>query len=265
MGSCSDSGVSFLKELGYNVVRVPREGIEPLLLIGRQGGTVAQLGTLDKLTKHAPDQALPKITRDLAATDLSGQRTDRLKAGIGLNILGSLIGALGGKLGVNAAFSSAKSLQFRFDDVLTDTVQPFDIGNYLRDADIDQGNPVLDQYLMGNGRLYVITETIKSDKLSVNVETKSEHGGGLELPVIQQAVGGDVSVETGKEGKSNLTFKGKAHLTFGFKAFEIGVANGEITLMAVKASAALAMRGATKPAPRPDMVVAQDELVSFAD
>jgi hypothetical protein len=30
---CQDNSVTFLQSLGYNVVRLPREGIDPLLLL----------------------------------------------------------------------------------------------------------------------------------------------------------------------------------------------------------------------------------------
>src|SRR5882724_47515 len=121
MGICKDKYVAFLNELGFNVIRLPRTGIDPLLLIGRQNGVTTLLGDLSKLATGSTN-ALPAVTANLKATNVNGKETDALDVGLGVHLLGSFIGAMGGKLGLKASYSAAKTLTFSFNDVTLDRV-----------------------------------------------------------------------------------------------------------------------------------------------
>jgi len=69
-----------------------------LTLLGRQKGTTIELGGLDKLISSS-GLTLPGIRRDTVAADLNGQVSNKLSLSVGANILGSVIGAMGGDLG----------------------------------------------------------------------------------------------------------------------------------------------------------------------
>jgi hypothetical protein len=49
MGFCRDKSLDLPKDPGYNVVRYPSAGIEPLQLIGRQNGAPSSVGPLNNL------------------------------------------------------------------------------------------------------------------------------------------------------------------------------------------------------------------------
>ena len=53
MGVCHDKTTKMLRTQNYNVVRHPRDGINPLDLIGAFKDAVHQLGGLDKLITNA--------------------------------------------------------------------------------------------------------------------------------------------------------------------------------------------------------------------
>ena len=101
MGVCHDKTTRMLRTQNYNVVRHPRDGINPLDLIGAFKDTVHQLGGLDKLITNPPPNP-PTIARNQAAADLEGQQSDKQATGIGLSFLGSILKALGGDLDVSA-------------------------------------------------------------------------------------------------------------------------------------------------------------------
>lgn len=236
MGLCSDQATTFLKRLGYNVVRLPREGIQPLHLLGRQGGTVEYLGSLEKLITQPPGD-LPVITRDKAASNINGQKTDNLSLSIGINILRGVLSQLGADAGIDAQYQQARKLRFEFSNVLEDSVEPLAVGEFLKKAEVNANNPVLQQYVLGNGRLYVITQVIKSKEFTVTAEKSGGGGVQLDVPVLQSALGGKLAVEAtaGQEGR--VTYKGDKQLVFGFKCFEVGVKGGEITLFTSKPGA----------------------------
>jgi len=212
-------------------VRIPRENIVPLNLVGRDRDQM-KLGTLDQLLKN-PRGTLPGVTADQAASHVSGQTSSKMKLGIGLNVLGNVLGALAGtQLGIDAAYQNARTIQFEFTDVYFDSVEPLAVGQYLRDAEVDVANLVLDRYVLGKGQLFLITEILKSASITVKAERSGGGSLSLEVPVINQVASGRLQVEASKASNGVVTYKGKKTLTFGFKCFRIGIEEGDLRLSA---------------------------------
>ncbi|MBK6005352.1 hypothetical protein JJB11_04535 [Ramlibacter ginsenosidimutans] len=248
MGICIDSSTKFLKKLGYNVVRLPREGIAPLQLIGVQNGDAQQLGSLDQLV--APDatrRELPAIRPNEKAGAVNSQRSSDLSAALGLNILGAIIGSMGGNLGVQSQYKFAKTIAFEYADVTGDAVAPLEIGQYLRDAVIDVDNKIIQQYVLGNGRLYLITRTLKATKF--RVEAKDAKGGSVavQVPEIQKTIGGKVEVKADVAGSSAVTYEGKVPLVFGFQCLDVGVRDGVLSLENTAAGSVAMAAGGKEP------------------
>lgn len=235
MGVCRDSSNEFLRDVGYNVVRLPRDFLPPLSLVARQrGGPVEYIGALDKLIT-APPHPLPSIVSDRTAANINGKSTSSMKLSLGLSILNGLISGLGAsKLGASGTFTNASTMTFEFNNVTFDAVAALDVGSYLRRGDVDEGNPLLEQYVLGNGKLYVVTERLRASEITTIFETSGGGAANVEVPVISNQVGGSVSVEP-TAGRSNaVKFKGPKPLTFGFKCFEIGVKDGVLTMFSTK-------------------------------
>lgn len=224
MGICKDPSVKHLAKFGYNVVMHPRAAIRPLMLIGERDGARDLIGTVDQLL-IAPTAALPAISEGGDAAGISGKRTDKLELSLGLDILGSVIGALGGsKLGVTAAYSSAKTVEFAYADVTSETVNVIALGDYLGSGTPRFDHPILAQYLNDPGNLYVITEIVRSNSMGVTAFNKKGVSLGVDVPVISAAVGGKIKVGSDSEATNKLDYKGDSHLAFGFKAFELSTA-----------------------------------------
>jgi hypothetical protein len=230
MGICKDQATTYLNRLGYNVVRVPQSGIEPLQLIGQQKKGVSILGGLDQMITDG-SSTKPVISRDRRGANIEGQQSSKLDLSIGIGLLGTFIGAMGGNVDVSASYSRAKKLQFRFQDVLLDSVMPLDVGDYLRAGNVDVGNLVLKEYVLGRGRLYLITETIKTRSLTVTAEGKGGASVDLDVPAIKELLEGQVDVKAESERSSTVTYQGSDYLVFGFKAFVVGVSDGVLSLV----------------------------------
>lgn len=243
MGICSDTGIKALAHLGYNVVRHPSANFRPLILIGKQKGEFLRLGGLNQLITNAPG-ALPTLTEDEPGAGIQGQASSKLDLGIGANILGTLIGAMGGNLGINVSYTDARKIEFQYTDVTLDSVQPLDVGNYLRDGEVDAGNLILQQYVIGNGELFVVTKVAKSKKFSVSYEKKNSTGASVDVPQLQALAGANVKVSVDAARASLITFEGDVPLGFAFQCFKVGVIDGVLSLMSVKAGAVTAAIGA---------------------
>jgi hypothetical protein len=249
MGVCADKSTKFLSDKGYNVVRHPSIEYKPLLLLGRQNKETTLLGPLDLLITNPPGP-LPAVTPDQPAADLNGNESDKLSIGVGITILGNIIGALGGNLGAKLSFTKARRLTFTYSGVLNDSVLPLNVGNYLRDAEVDSGNLILKQYVMGNGELFLITKVAKSNVFSVKFESSTGTAVEVDVPVVKEVVGGNVKVDASGEKNSVVSFEGPTKLSFAFQCFQVGVVNGDLALTSVKAGAvAAAMTGGGKSEP----------------
>lgn len=240
MGICKDKYVTFLNQFGYNVIRHPRVGITPLTLIGRQSGTVALLGDLAQLIEKS-SQPRPKVMTDLDAAPLKGQQSSALDAAIGLNLLGSFIGALDGNPALKGQYKSAKKITFQFDDVLCDRALPASIGEFLTNSVVNADSPLFEQYVMGNGDLFVITEVVKARSFTVSAEKNTGGELAVDVPVVKELLGGKISVNPSNASASAIQYGGEKFLAFGFTAFRLGVEEGKLTMFAEKARGGLAL------------------------
>jgi hypothetical protein len=261
MGWCSDDATTFLKDLGYNVVRHPREGIRPLDLIGRQNDAVDYLGPLNLLVSK-PHGPLPRIHPDAEGAKIQGKASSRLKFSLGVDVLGAVIGSFGGNLGAGGSFTNARTVQFVFENVKSDHVVPLEVGNYLRDGDVDAGNLIVREYVMGRGKLFLITRTVKSDKFTAVFERSSEVGAKVDVSALQGVASGNVKVEADAKRGHVISFAGNRDLTFGFKCYEVGVLNGELSLIAGK-QGAIALSAEKEPDKVPAVILREDALVDF--
>lgn len=221
MGFCTDRSTRFLRHLGYNVVRHPVEGIKPLQLIGWKKDSPKRLGEVSQLLNgsSAPE---PTIEYDQVAGNINGQKSSKLPIKIGIDLLGSVIGAMGGNLGITAKYESAKTIQFQYDNVLKDWANIISLGDYLMAGDVKWDHIVLKEYLFGRWNLYVITETVRSNKFGVTAFDKYAAELAVDLPVIDDMLGGEFSVKPESESSRMVLYEGPKHLTFGFSCVEFG-------------------------------------------
>lgn len=217
---CKDPFLTLLKQFGYNVVRLPRTNIAPLHVLSRSGSNLDMLGDLSSILVGG---TVPPITRDTQAATISGSnaKTGSMDAGVATGLLGGVIAAMGGsKVGIDGAYSKAKSITFEFLDVKQDAINITDLDKYLSAARPDPDSRSMATLLKSSG-VYVLTATIKSKKLSVRAEDASGQSLKVDLSGVQQLVGGNVGVKQDDKGASSLVYEGPEPLVFGFQAVQI--------------------------------------------
>ena len=165
IGNCNDPFVTYLKENGYNAIRLPRTNVRPLQILGKTDRDLTWLGELADVFTPKGDVSIPTIENDIGASGISGKRTGEMSVGLGLSLLGSVIGAMGGaKVGLDVTYKEANSITFEFPEVLSDQITLTKLDRYLGSSDINPGLVTISQ-LLDADEIYVITNTIKSKKL----------------------------------------------------------------------------------------------------
>lgn len=224
---CKDQSITFLKSFGYNVVRVPKADIQPLQILAEKKGILNPLGELSTLLVAGEHVNVTPIKRDIAVSGISGQKTSDLSIGVGMSILGSFIGAMGGsKLGLDTKFSQARTITFQYEDVLSDSIEIAALDQFLADADVNPLSQFVSDMLEADD-IYVITAVIKSKKFSVEAKKKDQTSVDVSIPEIKGIVGGTVDVSGQSDTSNKVTFEGAIPLIFGFQAIRLIYEDGK--------------------------------------
>jgi hypothetical protein len=237
-----DPSITFLNKFGYNVVKLPRTGIEPLDVIGRDNG-MQWLGPLNKIWTSTGAEPLPGPPHPAAA--VNGQRTDALELSLGLSVLANTLAAFGASApSLHTAYKSAHAVQFTYSNVTSTSVAPFDAGNYLTAGTLRSDNPVVQNYFNNeNAKAYLIVEVLKAD--SITVTATDSHGTevGIDLPQIQGVLDAKIGVKPSNSSNSTITFTGPVPVTFGFAVQQIAREGDRWTLRGAAASGDIAFAG----------------------
>ncbi len=217
---CEDPYVRWMKRQGYCLVRMPRADLGPTQLLAHTGKDFQELGRLGAL--FVPGETpLPPIQANVPVVDLQGSATGRMGAGLGLSILSGVIQALGGSsAGLEGTYQRARRLVFTFREVLRDNMEIIALDQFLAQAELRPLSTELGRMLDAD-ELYVITAILKSRTLTVEAFGKDDAALAMEVPAVQQAVGGKVNVSSEQAALSKVTYEGPVPLVFGFQAVQL--------------------------------------------
>lgn len=260
--SGSDPFINALKSFGYNIVRLPKPDLQPLQLLSRTGDNLERLGPMTKLfVTKAP---VPAISAGVPVAPINGSRTSDLKIGLGLSVLGNIIGAMGGStLGLDVHYDKATSATFEFQDVTEDRCDILDLDQYLGTADINPANVFVSK-LLDADQIYVLTAVIKSTKFTFDAKGSTGVDLDLKVPVIQEAIGGNVTVAAGAASTSQIVYEGKLPLAFGFQAVQLFFDKGKYTAFKPATGVAAAI-AAPAGDPRLDLLKTPQTLLRLRD
>lgn len=243
MPICKDPRLTYLNGLGFNVVRLPRKGINPLGVLGRDSDALNYLGTLDQIWDTPNAVPAPGPPNEVAA--LTGARTSDIKLSAGLEILANALSGMFGATApsVSMAYKNSKAVQFRFTEVQTVGIDPFEVGNYLSSGDLRSGSPFVSRFFtQANTEAFVITEILQAKSISVIGKGDGGVEVSLSVPALQQLLGAKVAVTAANSAGTEITYTGSEYLAFGFKVFGIGIANGVWQVHGVKPGAEIAFQ-----------------------
>jgi hypothetical protein len=238
MALCKDPSLTYLNKYGYNVVRLPRQGLDPMDLLGKNKALqrLGRLKTVWQTSRPEPQPGAPQ-----AVADMEGSRSDDLDLSVGLKVLSGILSALGADAPVDFAYKRARKIQFGFTNVVSEGVDPLEVGAYLGSGDLDRGNDVAMHYFTDeDAQAFVVTEVLRSDTIHLTAKSETGTEVAVDVPAIANAVGAKVAVRAGGAQEATLTYSGRARLTFGFKAFAVAYVSGHWRLRGAGAEGDLA-------------------------
>ncbi len=237
---CKDDSLTYLNEIGYNVIKLPREAIDPLLVLAGPPDNLSVIGPLSDFIAGGPP---PQATRDVPAADISFKKTNRLKASLGLKLIDGFLSHLcNAGASVSSAYSDAAQIQILLQNVLTDSVAISVIANFIDSLPPTTGT--LMDLIRQSGVAYLITDTAKSNAFGVQSYDASSRKLAVDAKGVQEVLGASAGVSISADAKGAITYQGNRWLRFGFKAvpfwvddrtgkprFRIGIPSGNLIAM----------------------------------
>ena len=264
-----DPFLNLLKDIGFLPLRLPRADVQPLQLLNLEGNKFSLLGDLDEAMNSGAAK-LPGIKKDIAtAGQIQGTRSSAVKASLGLDILGNILGALTGtKLDVSAGFQNASTLTFEFGDVTVSTVSIILLDKYLNLATIDATAKQIKQ-MMQAGKVGVTTAVARSKKYIVSAQNDRGADIKADVPVIKGIASGNLSVSTSGSKNQKVVFEGPDAVTFGVQAAQLRFdQSGTITALDQIAAGTAVFGVAAKPkaaaAGKPRLVTSKSRFIEIA-
>jgi hypothetical protein len=217
-----DQSIAFLRGYGFSVFRFPRASAQPLELMHREGKDLTRLGLLPDLVT-AGEVTSPGVRREGSpGIDIEGKETSKVNVAIGLSILGSFIGALGGgKLGLEGAFNKARTVTFEYAGVMEDAVDVLALEKYVKAGRVSPLIPSGTLEKLLDDEVYVVTSVLKTKKIVVTAQGEAGATVTVDVPVIQQAVGGNLKVDAASTRESRVAFEGTVPVAFAFQAVQL--------------------------------------------
>jgi hypothetical protein len=235
----TDPSITFLNRWGYNVVKLPRAGIEPMDAIGNDG-TNQLLGPLS--TVWQSEMPVPQPGAPQPSGVVNGQQTEALDLDVGLSVLAGALAAFGATVpSLHVAYKSASKVQFSYTGVTSTSISVLAAGNYLTKGTLSTENPAVKNYFLGpKSRTFLITDVLKTTSVTVSATNDRGEQVGLDVPAIQGMVGVSVKVSPSSSSNSTITYIGSLPISFGFAALEIQRVGDAWTLRGAKPSGELA-------------------------
>jgi hypothetical protein len=230
--NCKDPTLKALKSIGYNVVQLPRVDLHPTQLMVSDNKRLKRLGEISSVFTAGQDAPpLPPIGPDQPGPSIAITKSAALDLGVALNILGGLISALGGStLGLNLAYSKAHKIEMEYSGTLENSAQLALIDAFLSGATVNPFATATKQMLEAD-MVYVITSTLRANKLTVKATDEKKNSVGIDVPVLAQAIGGNLKVSGSGANSTTVTFEGTIPLAFAFQAVKLIFDNGSYRSM----------------------------------
>ena len=243
-----DQSLAFLRQFGFSVFRFPRASAQPLELMHREGKDLTRLGMLPDLVEAGAVKSLEVRREASPGIDIEGKETSRVNVTIGLSILGSFIGALGGgKLGLDAGFKNARTVTFEYTGVMEDAVDILTIEKFIKAGKVSPLIPAGTLEKLLDDEVYVLTSVLKTRKIVVTAQGEGGSAVAVDVPVIQQAVGANLKVDSAKTRESRVAFEGPVPVAFAFQAVQLVFDDSGEFLTTQQLSAGDAAARALKP------------------
>ena len=124
----------------------------------------------------------------------------------------------GGNVGLQAGFKNTRTVTFSYTGVKEDHVDVLALEKYVKAGTISPHVPSGTLEKLFDDEVYVVVSILKTKKIVVDAQSSDGKTVQLDVPVIQQAVGGSVKLERESASSSRIAFEGATPIAFAFQA-----------------------------------------------
>lgn len=222
MSLFSRGSKSFLPDREYLPMAMPTAGFDVLWILTRNGGALRRFGILSDVLTAQNLLSADAIRRDEITTNATGTAAKSAKAGLSLGVVNTILTALGGKAGLDLSATGAHSVEYAYTQVTADVVNLARLDAWLSGADLATGAGRVADLLVAE-RLYLVVASLKA--AGVTSKMRDEKGVDLkvDIPTVEQLVGGGVTVSGSSARTNELTFRGSVPLTIAAKVAQLKV------------------------------------------
>jgi hypothetical protein len=201
---------------------MPTADFDVLWILTRDSGVLRRFGVLSDVLAVGDPLPAEVVRRDQITANATGTAAQSVKAGLSLGLANTILTALGGKAGLDLSAAGAHSVEYHYTDVTADVVNIARLDAWLSHADLAPGAGRVADLLVAE-RLYMAVASLKA----AGVTSKMRDGEGMDLevdvPTVQQLVGGNVTVSGSSTRTNEFTFHGSAPLVIAAKIAQLKV------------------------------------------
>lgn len=212
---------NLLADQGYNMIALPRAGIQPLLLLSEEGNSLVSLDSPLEAFFAADMAPIPSFNTITAP--FSGQKMLKFELKSNLNFLSGLFQQFkmdDSQLKAGAGSDHSYTVDFAFEQVKEDKVGLLDLDNFLTGAVPLEKEFRTYAERLRKSQLYIVTSLLKSAAFSI--EVKDETGRQLDLDLgMQDAAAGKLTIDRNKNNGFTIAHRNGPELAFAFKAAQI--------------------------------------------
>jgi hypothetical protein len=201
---------------------LPTAGFDVLWILTRNGGTLRRFGILADVLISRDLLAADAVRRDEITGNAAGTASKSAKAGLSLGIVNTILTALGGNAGLDLSATGAHSIEYSYTDVTTDIVNLARLDAWLSGADLAPGAGRVADLLMAE-RLYLVVASLKAAGCTSKMRDAKGVDLKLDVPTVQQLVGGGITVSGSSTQANAITFRGSVPLTIAAKVAQLKV------------------------------------------
>lgn len=218
----SRGSASFLPDRDFLPMAMPTSGFDVLWILTRNGGALRRFGILSDVLVARDLLAADAVRRDETTANAAGTASKSVKAGLSLGIVNTILTALGGKVGLDLSATGAHSVEYAYTDVATDIVNLARLDAWLFGADLAPGAGRVADLLVAE-RLYLVVASLKAGGVTSTMRDAKGMDLKLDVPTVQQLVGGGITVSGSSTHTNALTFRGPVPLVIAAKVAQLKV------------------------------------------
>src|SRR5918995_403605 len=189
---------NWLKEYGFNVLRLPRRDLQPTDVLRRAKDSLDQkVGNLGMVFMSSEDQPQPTTGEPVASIGRTIEK--KVETRLGFKILGALLGA-------NTESKHATKLAVTYEDVDQDSIAVLELDAWIQAAKSKLSGQ--SARWLNDDELAAVTAVLRTDKLSIAGERADGASIDLSIPEIEGIIGGQAGATVESKSSTKVTFTG---------------------------------------------------------